>query len=78
MGVVPADDGSKGQPKREYESGVREDHYDCDKPYRREHRQRYPSQCVADLKRPVVMNIFEKTGHQNESRKLSELENEDR
>ena len=78
MGVVPANDGSEGQPEREYESGVREDHHDCDNPYRHEHRQRHPSQCVADLKRAVIMNIFKKTGHQNESRELSELENEDR
>src|SRR5580658_10785255 len=29
-GVVPADDSSKGQPEREYEPGVREDHHDRD------------------------------------------------
>ncbi len=56
---------------------VKIDH-DCDNPHRREHRQRYPGQSVADLKRPVIMNIFEKAGYQNESRELSELENEDR
>ena len=76
MGVVPADDGSQAQPEREYESGVGEDHHDCDNPYRYETSTAPPKTRVADLKRAVIMNIFEKTGYQNQSRQLSELENE--